>query len=627
MEQWRAKGMATTRLDGILRHLRRAVRSPAGGDNDARLLDLFLRQRDEAAFESLVLRHGPMVFGVCRRVLGNEQDAEDAFQASFLVLVRNAASVRKRGALGAWLYGVAYRTALEARRAMARRRAKEREVVPRVEEADEGGDDLREVLDRELAALPDRYREAVVLCDLEGKGRKEAARELGCPEGTVASRLARGRSLLARRLARYGLAAGAVAAGLSREAWSAGVPAPLVSTTVRAAALFAAGRAATGVVSARVSSLVERVVRAMLVIRLRAMTGVLLLVGVLGAGAGWFCYHGVAAQPNAARGAAAQPAGGERSEQEKVRQELEAVKADLRKALDHVAALEEKLKGMEGGKEEVLFQGKPAAYWVKALKDRDPKYRMEAAGALGEIGKVDRAVLPTLAGALKDDRDDVVREAAVALAGVGKAAVPYMIDALKESGPRGRVEVMNALRGMGGDAEAVVPALRGVLKGSNRDEHAAAALALSGIGPGARAAVPDLMELLKGRDGDGRRTAAYALGAIGRDAKAAVPELIELLKAPDEGTRGAAAQALGGIGPEAKEAVPALIAMLKSRGTVDCWNAAVALGGIGPDAKPAVPALLEVLRNPGPGAGELPRRMFEAIEKIDPETAAKIKRP
>src|SRR5262249_29426530 len=153
--------------------------------------------------------------------------------------------------------------------------------------------------------------------DLEGKGRKEAARELGCPEGTVASRLTRGSSLLARRLARYGLATGAAAAVVSREASSACVPASLVSSTVRAAALEAAGRAPAGAISANVSSLVERVGRTMLVMKLRAMAGVLLLVGVLGAGAGWFCYHGVAAQPNAARGAAAQPGGGERSEQEK----------------------------------------------------------------------------------------------------------------------------------------------------------------------------------------------------------------------------------------------------------------------------------------------------------------------
>jgi RNA polymerase sigma factor (sigma-70 family) len=591
MEQGRAKGMATTRLDGILRHLRRAVRPPAGGDSDSRLLELFLRRRDEAAFESLVLRHGPMVFGVCRRVLGNEQDAEDAFQATFLVLVRNAASVRKRRALGSWLYGVAHRTALEARRAMARRRAKEREVVPRGEASAEGGDDLREVLDRELAALPQRYREAVVLCDLEGKGRREAARELGCPEGTVASRLARGRSLLARRLARYGLATAAVAAGLSREASSAAVPAPLESSTVRAAAL---GAAAAGV-SANVSSLAERVVRSMLVTKLRAVTGVLLVVGVLGAGAGWLCYHqAAAAQPGAASGAAAQPGGGERPEQEKLRQELEAAKADLRKALDRVAAVEERLKGTEEGKEEVLYKGKPATFWLKQLKDRDSGYRKEAVQALAGIGKVDRAVLPVLAGAMKDEDDGVIEEAARGLAGIGKPAVPYLIAALKRPGQHNRAAVFLAIRILGPDAEPAVPALVEALKGGNRDERREAAQALASVGPGARAAVPALVELLKGRDREECLTAAYALRAIGRDAKAAVPDLIELLKAPDAGARQEAAQALGEIGP---------------------------------DAKPAIPTLLEVLRNPGPGAGQLPQRAFEAIEKIDPEAAAKVKRP
>src|SRR5262249_29947177 len=148
-------------------------------------------------------------------VLRNPHDADDAFQATFLVLVRRGDSVQPSGKVGNWLYGVAYRTALEARRAAARRRVKEaraRKVPPlqRVGFAENAPDDawadLRPLLDRELSRLPDRYRGPVVLCDLEGQTQKEAARQLGCPEGTVSSRLARGRALLARRLRRHGAA-------------------------------------------------------------------------------------------------------------------------------------------------------------------------------------------------------------------------------------------------------------------------------------------------------------------------------------------------------------------------------------------------------------------------------------
>src|SRR5262249_14366616 len=163
--------------------------------------------------------------------------------------------------------GVAYRTALESRRATARRRAKEASVHPRVEAATvDGGEDLRELLDRTLAGLPDRYREVVVLCDLEGKGRKEVARELGCPDGTVASRLARARALLAKRLRREGLAlpASALVAALTATAAPAALPPPLVSTTIRAAGLLAAGHAATaGVVPAQVAALMEGVLKTM----------------------------------------------------------------------------------------------------------------------------------------------------------------------------------------------------------------------------------------------------------------------------------------------------------------------------------------------------------------------------
>jgi RNA polymerase sigma factor (sigma-70 family) len=618
MERERANAMQRTQLDNILRHLRRTVLSPDADDTDARLLERFLRHRDEAAFESLVLRHGPLVLGVCRRVLRNEDDAEDAFQATFLVLVRKGASIHKRRTLGPWLYGVAHRTALETRRAMARRRAKQAAAMPRAETSADGGDELREVLDWELAALPDRYREVVILCDLEGKGRKEVAQELGCPDGTVASRLARGRSLLAKRLSRYGLATGAVAA-VSQEA----VSAALVSATVRAASL---STVAAGAVSARVSFLVERVVRSMLLIKLRTVTTVVLLVGVLGSGAGWLCFHPAgAAQPKADGGAAAQPGKGDRSEQEQLRQEVELLRADLRKALDRVAILEGKLQQRDEG--DVLFRGKPAAYWIKALKDRDPAYRQEAVRALAAIAKVDRAVVPVLAGALKDDDNDVIGLVAEGLAGIGKPAVPYLIDALKEPSQRNRAAVFGAIGSLGPNAEAAVPVLIEFLGGTNRDERIPAAQALASLGPRARAAVPALIEVLKGRDAGARQAAAYVLEQIGPDAKASVPTLIELLRGPDEAARHEAAGALGGIGAEAKEAVPSLIALLKMEGTGDRWSAAVALGRIGPDAKPAIPALLEVLRNPGPGAGQLPQRVTEAIEKIDPETAAKRKRP
>src|SRR5262249_4084004 len=158
-----------------------------------------------AAFAALVRRHGPMVLGVCRRVLHNPHDADDAFQATFLVLVKKASAVVPRELVGHWLYGVAYRTALKAKTLAARRRRPERQVremsrQPAREE--EVWNDLRPLLDRELDRLPEKLRALVVLCELEGKSRKEAARQLGLAEGTVSSRLARARVLLAKRLAR-----------------------------------------------------------------------------------------------------------------------------------------------------------------------------------------------------------------------------------------------------------------------------------------------------------------------------------------------------------------------------------------------------------------------------------------
>ena len=212
------------------------------GHSDGELLSQFLAQRDESAFEALVLRHGPMVWGVCRRILANAADAEDAFQVTFLVLVRKSAALVGRAVVGDWLHGVARRTALNARRMAAHRRAKE-EAMARPEVPDESRrDDRLALLDAALSRLPEKYRLPIVLCDLEGHTRQEAAGRLGWREGTVAGRLARGRELLARWLVRQGLVVSAAALGTAFTASSA--PAALVASTIRAATLVAAGQAA-----------------------------------------------------------------------------------------------------------------------------------------------------------------------------------------------------------------------------------------------------------------------------------------------------------------------------------------------------------------------------------------------
>jgi RNA polymerase sigma factor (sigma-70 family) len=294
--------MATGQLSGVIRHLRRVALVPDGANRtDEQLLECFLTRREEAAFAELVRRHGPMVLGVCRRILRHAQDAEDAFQATFLVLVRKATSIVPRERVGNWLYGVAYRTALEARKTIRRRRTKEREVKDRTRPAALQGDgwhELQPLLDQELSRLPDRYRVPVVLCDLEGKTHKEVARQLGCPQGTLSSRLVRARALLAKRLRRHGLdlPAGELEASLAWNVAPVTMPAPLVVSTVKAASFFAARQAAVaGVISARVAALTEGVRKAMFLTKLKIVTALLLVVGVLVAGAGATAYHALGA--------------------------------------------------------------------------------------------------------------------------------------------------------------------------------------------------------------------------------------------------------------------------------------------------------------------------------------------
>jgi len=304
--------MPTTQTSRVAEQLRQvALLRDGGGLSDGQLLGAFAGRRDEAAFAALVRRHGPMVLGVCRRVLRHAHDAEDAFQAVFLILARRAASLEARAGLANWLYGVAYRTSLRARAVATRRRAREKQVTDMPEpphEPEEVWRGLEPLLDRELSRLPDRYRTPVVLCDLQGKTRREAARQLGVPEGTLSGRLTTARRMLARRLARHGLAlsGGALAAALSAGTASASVPASLGATTVKAAG----GAAATGV-SARAAVLAEGVMKMMLLNRLARAAGAAAVVAILLA-AGVLLGRGLAQEAGAGDRPAAQKAGADK---------------------------------------------------------------------------------------------------------------------------------------------------------------------------------------------------------------------------------------------------------------------------------------------------------------------------
>ncbi|HEV3163608.1 MAG TPA: sigma-70 family RNA polymerase sigma factor, partial [Isosphaeraceae bacterium] len=258
---------------------------------DGQLLDRFAAQRGEAAelaFAALAERHGAMVLRVCRAVLRDSHDAEDAFQATFLVLARKAGSLRVGDSLGPWLHAVAYRTASCSRSASARRRKHEQRAAEMRSRRVSGQvwDDLAEVLHQEIGRLPTSNRAAVVLCDLEGLTQEAAAQQLGWPVGTLQSRLARGRARLRSRLIRLGLApsvglSSLLAAGSARAA----VPAGLVGSTARAAMITVAGTA-VGTVPAAVLSLTEGVLINMFLRKMKAIAAVAISVGALSVGAG-----------------------------------------------------------------------------------------------------------------------------------------------------------------------------------------------------------------------------------------------------------------------------------------------------------------------------------------------------
>jgi RNA polymerase sigma factor (sigma-70 family) len=278
--------MAASHLNLLLQQIRCLSGSLSDPDSDDQLLERFRASRDEAAFTALVRRHGAMVFGVCRRVLRHEQDTEDVFQATFLILARKAASLRLQRSLGGWLHEVAYHLALRARTNTARRQRSENEVrsmTPREEPALEvGRSELRSLLDEELRLLPAKYREPLILCYLEGKTNEQAAQQLGWPAGSMSRRLARGRELLRRRLIRRGVAlpASVLAAVLTEEAVSAtGTPLLAASTVRMVLQVSPAG------IPASVAALVEERIREMFLYKLRLALFVALTVVGVSAGA------------------------------------------------------------------------------------------------------------------------------------------------------------------------------------------------------------------------------------------------------------------------------------------------------------------------------------------------------
>ncbi|MCI0380029.1 MAG: sigma-70 family RNA polymerase sigma factor [Gemmataceae bacterium] len=271
--------------------------------SDRQLLEAFAVQGDESAFAELVRRHGPLVLGVCRRVLGNVQDAEDALQAAFLVLARKSATLRPRDSINHWLHGVAFRIALKARSQSWRRKQKEKQAVAQrtATTPQEAWNELRAALDEELERLPAKYRTVLLLCCLQGKTRDEAAQELGWSLGSVKGCLERGRELLHKRLTKRGLT---LAAALSVDLCSASpiLAAALAARTVQAALRFAAVPGAHAALAEPILQLAQGALNAMMIAKIKTMAMALFLL-CLGFGAIWMVHDSCVGRPASASAA------------------------------------------------------------------------------------------------------------------------------------------------------------------------------------------------------------------------------------------------------------------------------------------------------------------------------------
>ncbi len=364
---WRSfRSVSMHPLRQVLNRLhQRLARLPEGAPGDGELIARFVRDRDTAAFEALLLRHGPMIWSLCRRMVPESHAAEDCFQATWLVFLRRAASIRRPERLGNWLYGVAHKVAARAQAERFRRRT--RDLEGKELPARDAGDaparrELGRVLHEELGRLPARCRTALVLCYLEGRTQQEAADVLGWTPGTVRGQLERGRRRLRARLGRRGitLSAGAVAALLAEDAQSAVVPAVLTRTTVRAAVLFLLhDRDALAAASATAISLADGVCHMMRIASWNTLAALLIGIGILGGGVGWLAHRqtdAVQAAPPADRPVAVDPTReplqakglGRAGEQPRARKE----------ARDEAEKQEAKLQALELNEAEELLQAR-----------------------------------------------------------------------------------------------------------------------------------------------------------------------------------------------------------------------------------------------------------------------------
>jgi RNA polymerase sigma factor (sigma-70 family) len=374
--------MNAARAATVLGYLRRLGRAGAvRASPDADLLERYSTQREDAAFAELVRRHGPMVLGVCRRLLGNLDDAEDAFQATFLVLAARPRAVGDPSALANWLFGVARRTSLRLQVDAARRFRHER-LGAKSEAVAPGSEalwrDLRPVLDAEVARLPARCREVFILCCLEGRTYDEAGRLLGCPGGTVASRLSRARDRLRARLVRRGLTLGAGAVLFAAGEAEAAVSAESLGVLADAAAArMATAFSTAGSVSPRVAALTEGVLRAMWTTKLKVAAALVLAVSVTGFGAGLVLRTSAQPAPGSSQEQPVSPVGGQR---EVVGPAEPKPRTPLAKPLEEE---EKKAKG-----------AKPLAEDVAAIQDAEDEYelmqaRLDAKRAELELAKVE----------------------------------------------------------------------------------------------------------------------------------------------------------------------------------------------------------------------------------------------